>query len=496
MKIFMIGMDGVSFETFQRGWTPFIFSLISKGSSLELHEDLLSRGWSEIVTGKHAIDTGALYERPLMERAYGWTESYKLNDVPGLGEKIKPIWQVFNEKGWRVGIMNVPTTYPAPAVDGFFVSGGGGGGPVDQNITLEQCYPPRIKEQLAEQGYIVDERFGSLLGDKKLYEPCDFFERLKEMNSRRTIAFKKLAAQEEIDFGFLVYKSSTVGTESLIAPELDKKRCGLKYNEDMLLEAKAFYEDLDKHIQSLVESFSEAQIFLVSDHSTITQKAAVNLNYFLIEQGLQFPSVARRGIYDLVRSFKHFIPHSVRQRLKKNKKIRQSYESITTFDHERSKAFCMAFSNGAHGIYVNDDVRFTGPVESSNVDDVADEIIRKFNEHPLSLLHGFKARCKSNRNRVKSALQFPDIVITLPDGYQTSNRYQEFIHPCELPDSPLSLREAERDLRYTGKGHRPLAINVTGEWSTSELLQEQDLTVVYNQLVSLIPDESLIAHRG
>lgn len=484
MKALLLGMDGVTDETFRRGWTPFILSLIEQGHALTLHEDLLSRGWSEIATGRHAIDTGALYERPLMGQTYGWTESYKLADVPGLGQEVKPLWQVLNERGWRVGIMNVPTTYPAPEVDGFFVSGGGGGGPVDQNVVAEQCYPRRIQQQLAQQGYIVDERFGSLLGEKGLYEPEDFFGRLNEMNERRTSAFIELAKQECIDFGFLVYKSSTVGTESLITPELDKRERDLSFSEEILDAARDFYRDLDSHIQRLVEAFPSVRVILVSDHSTVSRKAAVNLNAFLVESGLQFPSVARRGVYDFIKSFKHLVPHALRQKLKQNKAIRQSYESIVTFDPARTQAFCMAFSNGAHGIYINDAVRFSGPVKTENVEAVAEEIVQQFNKHPLARRYGFVARRKWSNSSTRPVQQFPDIVVTLPDGYQTSNRYQDFVRICELPATPLTLREAERDLRLSGKGHCPLAVSVGAPWQLTADSESLDLTVIYEQVLA------------
>jgi predicted AlkP superfamily phosphohydrolase/phosphomutase len=132
MKLLTIGMDGVHADTFNRGWTPFIKSLIDGGHGLTLHEDLISRGWSEIMFGKHAYDTGALYEGPLMASSPKWSDKFKLEDVPAIGVDTKPIWQVLNERGYRVGIMNIPTTFPAPKVDGFFVSGGGGGGPVSK----------------------------------------------------------------------------------------------------------------------------------------------------------------------------------------------------------------------------------------------------------------------------------------------------------------------------------------------------------------------------
>ena len=40
MKTLIIGFDGASENTFKRGWTPFIESLIKKGKIIDLKEDL------------------------------------------------------------------------------------------------------------------------------------------------------------------------------------------------------------------------------------------------------------------------------------------------------------------------------------------------------------------------------------------------------------------------------------------------------------------------
>src|SRR5690554_4002443 len=98
MQVLMIGMDGVKSETFQRGWTPYIRSLIEEGDRLQLKEDLVSRGWSEIVLGKHAFYTGAVYEGPLADGTLTWSDKFKMSDVPRLGDEIKPIWQVLNKR--------------------------------------------------------------------------------------------------------------------------------------------------------------------------------------------------------------------------------------------------------------------------------------------------------------------------------------------------------------------------------------------------------------
>jgi len=144
MKVLLIGMDGCHKDVFERGWTPFISSLLEKQRHLEIYNDLLSRGWLEISLGEHAIKTKALYDKPKADGSLEWTKNFSLPDVPGIGTQVKGLWQKLNEQGYSVGIVNVPTTYPAPEVNGFFISGAGGGAPVVENATEELCYPSEI----------------------------------------------------------------------------------------------------------------------------------------------------------------------------------------------------------------------------------------------------------------------------------------------------------------------------------------------------------------
>ena len=123
MKTLIIGLDGLSRNIFKRSWTPNINELLNKSFLYEFHEDLISRGWSEIFTGSHAKNTGAMYEYPNMNESYTFSEKINLRNIK---KKIK-IWDLYINKNKNVGVMNVPTIYSAPSVQGFFVSGGGGG---------------------------------------------------------------------------------------------------------------------------------------------------------------------------------------------------------------------------------------------------------------------------------------------------------------------------------------------------------------------------------
>jgi len=482
MKMLMIGMDGVQEATFKRGWTPFIASLIEAGSSIELKEDLISRGWAEIVTGQHASITKAVYEGPLANGDHLWSDKYKLSDTPGLGESMKPIWQVLNDMGLKVGVMNVPTTFPAPKVDGFFVSGGGGGGPIGQDVMPEQCFPIEIQKYLADFGYIVDERLPSLLGEKKLYEPKDFYAQLQRMNEKRTDSFVELSKQYQIDFGFLVYKSSIVTAETLLIPEL--ARCENTHEKSDFIDAsESFYRDFDNKIMRLVKSFPDAQVVMVSDHSMALRKWSVNANAFLSEIGMQNSSTSKASTYSFIKSFKHLVPLSIKKLLKKSSKIKSSYESMTTFDVTTSKAFSVSFSQGQHGIFINDQKRFGGPVVSEDIDSYKKKIIEAFNEHEICRAHDFKAYCVKNE-QTNIVDQFPDIVLDLPDGYLTSSEYQKFVTAYAPKVDKYDLREAVKGKHHTIKAHYPLAVTVNSPWLLKSSDNKSDLRFIYDHVVS------------
>lgn len=484
MQVLLIGMDGVKAETFDRGWTPFIKSLIDEGNALSIKEDLVSRGWSEIMLGEHAFSTGAVYEGPLVDGTLTWSDKFKLDDVPGLGKEIKPIWQALNELGYRVGVMNVPTTFPAPEVNGFFVSGGGGGGPVSQDATPEQCHPEGLENWLKESDYILDERVPSLLGEQELYEPEAFFNRLDLMNQKRTEAFVQLAGDYEIDFGFVVFKSSTVTTETLLIPELEKQEEGLHgVNEELISAAAGFYRKLDIHIRSIVKSFPEAQVLLVSDHSMATRRYAVNPNAILVEMGLQCRSSGKQGIFRAVKSFKHLLPAQLKKRLKGSARIKSAYESMVTFDTSTTRAFSQSFSNGTHGIYINDQDRFGGPVDPDEINNLIDQIVLFFNEHPDSIKYGFRAYRKTKSEKSSAAKKFPDVVLDLPDDFQTSSVFPSFIKETKLPSTPFDLRDMKKDPRVVGKAHEALAVCVNSEWKLDGCDRE-DLTAVYYHVLN------------
>lgn len=482
MKVLVIGMDGASLKTFKRGWTPFISSLIDNGNTLNIYEDLISRGWSEIYTGKDASVTGALYDRAALNGTYEWSLNFSLQDIPDIGNSVKPIWQVLNENGFRVGIMNMPTVTTAQKVDGFFVSGGGGGKVVVQQPEPEHCFPESIHEKLVAMDYIIDERIESLVFEKKLNEPKDLFERLSYKNNRRTDAFIELSKEFKIDFGFIVYKSSSNLAEYFSIPEIERAEKGSpEIDYDLLHSIQLYYETFDNEIKKLIQSFKNTEIIFVADHAMVSRNYLVNLNKFLQENNFQIPQMSKSFIHNSFVIFKKKIPNSLRVTLKKNAKLKKIYRSAIPFDTKKSRAFFMPTGIWAHGIYINDKKRFGGPVDEKERKTISEKIIDIFNSNSIAVEHSLIAKLQPETT---SNPHFPDVIIEFKDGYMTTNEGNAFIEKFSMPKGKIGLREyMNTRCNLTGHGHYPVAVSIGSRWNLANK-ERYGLVDIYEHIVN------------
>ena len=155
MKMLIIGIDGGDPKIFRRFDMPFLQNLSEQGTYIPVTQHPLERGWASMLTGKRPVETLGLFMKPVMNSRPELTFKYTLADMLD-NPNVKPLWRMAEEKGYRVGFMNVPTTFPAPNVDGFFVSGAGGGLNKVEGIPEAMCYPPELKKTLEDKSYIVD----------------------------------------------------------------------------------------------------------------------------------------------------------------------------------------------------------------------------------------------------------------------------------------------------------------------------------------------------
>ena len=145
-KIIIIGIDGACWEyidpLLKEGKLPNIKKMMDNGS-YGILESVLPPispvAWSSVITGtnpgKHGI--------------FGWKKPDRRGSqepVNSTVRKVPPFWKYLNERGLKVGIFNIPVTYPIEEIDGYIIPG------FEAPTNKEDCvYPPNLYQLIKEK---------------------------------------------------------------------------------------------------------------------------------------------------------------------------------------------------------------------------------------------------------------------------------------------------------------------------------------------------------
>jgi predicted AlkP superfamily phosphohydrolase/phosphomutase len=163
-RTLIIGLDGATFDLIdplvRAGYLPTLGRLMAEG----VHGPLSAwpnwnsaSAWTSMVTGynpgQHGIhDFGNVSSRG----GTAW------HPITAANRSKDPFWCLLSAAGRRVGIINVPISYPADPVNGFMLSGLHTPGVHSPGF----AYPPGLLDELARQGidYVIDV---PMLGDHR-----------------------------------------------------------------------------------------------------------------------------------------------------------------------------------------------------------------------------------------------------------------------------------------------------------------------------------------
>jgi predicted AlkP superfamily phosphohydrolase/phosphomutase len=123
-RVLIIGLDGATFDVLgplmDDGTMPALKSLIHHGTAGILESTkppITPAAWTTFMTGKgpgrHGIIDFLRYDPA--------KNQLTLNNNQKISQKT--IWQILSEKGYRVGSIHVPMTFPPEQVNGFMISG-------------------------------------------------------------------------------------------------------------------------------------------------------------------------------------------------------------------------------------------------------------------------------------------------------------------------------------------------------------------------------------
>jgi predicted AlkP superfamily phosphohydrolase/phosphomutase len=280
-RVFVVGVDAATLTLIElwveEGMLPSFATLMERGTygPLASVPNMNSApAWSTFATGQNPGKHGIFYFTRQRR------EDYQIDVVNATYREGHAFWRILSDAGKRVGIVNVPISYPAEELNGFMISG--------LDTPYVGCegftYPPGLYKELLEQVGAVEIEPGmpSFVKAGKITEGI---EKTHKTLEQRANAVEWLMATKPWDLFVVVFTAiDSVQhffwkhmTSQADDPEI------LKYRDVI----KQTYVKMDQVIGRLLSHLDDATIvFLVSDHGAGPSFAGTKLlPEWLIEKG-------------------------------------------------------------------------------------------------------------------------------------------------------------------------------------------------------------------
>ncbi|HVF91993.1 MAG TPA: alkaline phosphatase family protein [Blastocatellia bacterium] len=323
----LLGLDGTPCTLVRRfiedGTMPNFRRLSERGSLLQMDTaipDISSVAWTSFMTGAN----------PGRHGIYGFLDlqpdTYKIYFPNSRHIQSETLWDAVGRSGRRSIVINVPSTYPAKALNGVLISGFVA---VDLN---KATYPPELVPRLREMDYRID------VDARKVQESHDAL--MDEILTTLDRRVKTLL--EQYDTGkwdlFVGVITETDRLQHFFMDAVEDP--GHKYHSAF----RDFYGRVDNFLGAIAERLGDETLMIMSDHGFTGIKQQVYLNRWLVDNGYL--------------------------------KLKENARSIEEID-EGSRAFAMDPGR----IYLNHKGRYpNGTVESADARPLLEEIKRGLSE--------------------------------------------------------------------------------------------------------------------
>lgn len=280
----VIGLDGATFDLMdpwvKEGDLPNLAGCLEKGVRMNLKSTPLSnsaQAWSSFITGKNPGKHG-IYD--FFEHK---KENYGIRFINASFRRGESLWKILGESGKRVGIINVPITYPAEEVNGFIIPGLDAPGIEEDNFSYPPTLIKLIRDNVGE--YILE---AGIWGYIRRGQPDVALGKLLETIDTRTRIARYLLRSQEPDLFMIVFTESDKAQHHFWK-YMDPSRRESKIHADKPY-AQAIlkvYKKLDRSIGELLKEVGgETTVFIMSDHGAgPSSNKTMFVNNWLAELG-------------------------------------------------------------------------------------------------------------------------------------------------------------------------------------------------------------------
>jgi len=347
--LLVIGLDGATWDLIgpwaEAGELPFFRRLLQEGARGPLRSvtpNLTPPGWTTAFTGvnpgKHGIfdfftlDAGA----------------EALRVVSSADRRAPALWEILSAAERRVGVFNVPCTYPADTVSGFFVTGMGTPAlegpwthPAAEGEAIRRDFP--AFRAGADPKPIAEGRLEAYLDD--LYALTEIQERL----------FLDRARRYGCDVGIFVY-DDVDRVMHFFWRFMDENHPRHEKAPERLRNAiRSYYRRLDEGMERMWEAWGTgADLCVLSDHGFGPLHTDVFLNRIFADRGFLAPlplaaELIRKPLWK--RAARVLVPQGLRTWFRRNVKASPLGNPLGWIDWERTRAFYASVSG--RSVYLN-----------------------------------------------------------------------------------------------------------------------------------------------
>jgi len=348
-RLLVIGLDGATWDLIgpwaEAGELPLFAKLRAEGSWGPLRSvtpNLTPPGWTTAFTGVNPGKHG-IFDFFTLEA--GSTSPRVISSVD---RRAPALWEILGHAGLRCGVANVPCTYPADELPGFFITGMGTPGFVGA-----WAHPAEERERIRSRfpGF-------SLGADHHLIARGDlsgFLDDLYRLTEVQESLLCDLVARHEPDVLAFVYDDLD-RVMHFFWRFMDQSHPRHQPAEEKTARAiLRYYQRIERGIERLREAMgAEADLCLLSDHGFGPLHTDVYLNRVLADWGFLAPAlVAREAIRKPLwkRAAKTLVPQGVRTWLRRNVKASPLGSPLGFVDWSRTKAFYASVSG--RSVYLN-----------------------------------------------------------------------------------------------------------------------------------------------
>lgn len=374
----IIGLDGATFRLMDvlcdEGVMPALAALRSRGIDGVLRSTTPAYtppAWVSMLTGvnpgRHNV-FGFLSSSP--------QEPVKIAHAGTIA--ATPLWRLANDRDARVGIYNVPMTYPpANDVDGFLVSGGLAAGWTSPDV----------------RGFASDEEIGSLIAEvtgdsypidtvvsyENDWSRREIIDEVSAIQAKRRRVLAALLERRDVDLLFAVFEG-TDRLQHLHYQYLVECSDWFDAPEAAAFRDRAwsYFQELDGAIADIAAWTGEGgNVMVVSDHGAGPWEKTLNVNLLLDEWGyLHLPAVSKLTRSRLVSGP---VQSAARKLLPRSLLLSTKSRMNRGLDWSTARAFASQVAE--QGIHVNEAGVFAhGVVQDEEVQTVVAELTQRLLE--------------------------------------------------------------------------------------------------------------------